>query len=92
MNNNLITKVLRGGLMATSLVTLLLATASPAHAGGFSDWVSGWFSWLSGNPSWWSSKPPAVSTPEIDAGLVRSAAAIVAGGLIVLRGRKKRPS
>ena len=82
--NRLVTKALRGAFMAASLATVL--AASPAHATG------SWWSWLNNHPSWWPFRPQPVSTPEIDAGLARSAAAIVAGGLVVLRSRKKRPS
>ncbi len=77
-------RTLRGGLMAATLAATLMVSASPAHA-------TGWFGkWQP--PSWWPFRPRAASTPEIDAGLARSAAAIVAGGLLVMRGRKKRPS
>jgi hypothetical protein len=78
----LVTKALRGAVVVAALATVLMA--SPAHATG------SWWSWLNNLPSWWPFKPGAVATPEIDAGLARSAAAILAGGLVVLRSRKKR--
>ena len=74
-------RMIRRSLAAAALATVLIGAASPAHAffGGDLPW-------------WWPFKPKPVPTPEIDAGLARSAAAILAGGLIVLRGRKKRAS
>ena len=78
----MVTKVLRSAFVVAALATVMMA--SPAHATG------SWWSWLNNLPSWWSFKPQPVSTPEIDAGLARSAAAILAGGLVVLRSRKKR--
>lgn len=84
MLRSIFTKAFRSGLVAATLAATLMATASPAHA-------TGWFrKWET--PGWWPFRPRAVATPEIDAGLARSAAAIVAGGLLVMRGRKKRPS
>lgn len=38
---------------------------------------------------WWPFKPRPHATPEIDAGLMRNAAAILVGGLLVLRARKR---
>jgi len=75
---------LRGALTIGALATVLLAVPSEAHAGLW-DW------WKEFIPHWWNSThPAAVSTPEIDAGLVRKAVAIAAGGLLVLRSRMKR--
>lgn len=38
---------------------------------------------------WWPFRPTPRPTPEIDAGLARSAVAILVGGLLVLRGRRR---
>jgi hypothetical protein len=40
-------------------------------------------------PWWWDWRPVAHPTPEIDPGLIGTAAAIVVGGLLVLRGRRR---
>ncbi len=60
-------------LAATAFGAVLVASA-PAHA----TWA-----W------WWPFRPTPYPTPEIDAGLMRGAAAILVGGLLVLRGRRR---
>lgn len=82
MSKNVITGTIRSSLALAALATVLVA--SPAHAT--------WSWWDLFKPGWWNSRPTPVATPEIDAGLMRSAAAIAAGGLLVLRSRKKRQS
>jgi hypothetical protein len=69
---------LRRALGAAALGTVLIGTTAPALA-----WDSPW---------WWPFRPREQPTPEIDAGLARSAAAILVGGLLVLRGRRRRSS
>ena len=64
---------LRRAVIAAAFSTVLIGTS--AHA-----------SWL---PDWWPFHPDPNPAPEIDAGLARSAVAIVAGGLLVLRGRRR---
>lgn len=86
MTKQIVAKGLRGAFTAVSLATILVATPATAHAGLWSWWQS----IFGTQPSWWSYRPTSTATPEIDPGLARSAAAVVAGGLIVLRSRKKR--
>jgi hypothetical protein len=67
---------LRRAIGAAALGTMLIGTTAPALA-----WGSSW---------WWPFRPKEHSTPEIDAGLAGSAAAILVGGLLVLRARRRR--
>jgi len=83
MKKNVFGLTLRGALAMGALATVLLAAPSEAHATSW-DW------WKDFLPHWWNRTNPAVSTPEIDAGLIRNAVAIAAGGLLVLRSRMKR--
>jgi hypothetical protein len=78
----LVSTAIRGAFVTAVIATLV--AASPAHATG------DWWSWWNDLPSWWPFRPQPVSTPEIDAGLVRGAAAIIAGSLVMMRSRKKR--
>jgi len=79
---NLAARMLGSVSLAASLAIALTAVPTQAQAGS-------WFWWWSyQKPSWWTGTT-TVSTPEIDAGLARNALAILAGGLIVLRSRKK---
>ena len=66
---------LRRALAAAAFGTVLVGSSVPAHA-----WDTPW---------WWPFKPIPRPTPEIDAGLARNAAAILVGGLLVLRGRRR---
>ncbi len=50
---------------------------------GASSQALAWWPW------WWDWRPVARQTPEIDPSLIGSAAAIVVGGLLVLRGRRR---
>jgi hypothetical protein len=56
---------------------MLVGSGAQAHA------------WDFDIPWWWPFKPTAQPAPEIDAGLASSAAAILVGGLLVLRGRRR---
>jgi hypothetical protein len=66
---------LRRALVAAAFGTVLVGSSVPAHAFDL--------------PLWWPFKPKPQPTPEIDAGLARNAAAILVGGLLVLRGRRR---
>ena len=66
---------LRRTLAAAAFGTVLVGTSVSAHAFDL--------------PWWWPLRPRAQPTPEIDAGLARNAAAILVGGLLVLRGRRR---
>jgi hypothetical protein len=66
---------LRRALAAAAFGTVLVGSSVPAHAFDL--------------PWWWPFKPRPYPTPEIDAGLARNAAAILVGGLLVLRGRRR---
>ena len=66
---------IRRALAAVAFATVLVGSSVPANASGL--------------PWWWPFKPKPQPTPEIDAGLARNAAAILLGGLFVLRGRKR---
>jgi len=63
----------RRALVAAAFATVLVTV--PAHAWDL--------------PSWWPFTPTPRPTPEIDVGLARNAAAILVGGLLVLRGRRR---
>jgi hypothetical protein len=63
-------------LAAAAFSAVLVGIGSPAYARD-----RAW---------WWPFRPQEHSAPEIDAGLARSAAAILVGGLLVLRGRRRR--
>lgn len=67
---------LRRAFAVAAFGTVLVGTSVPAHAFDL--------------PWWWPFKPRPRPTPEIDAGLARNAAAILVGGLLVLRGRRRR--
>ena len=66
---------IRRAFAAAAFGTVLVGASVPANA--------------SNMPWWWPFKPKPQPTPEIDAGLARNAAAILLGGLFVLRGRKR---
>jgi hypothetical protein len=70
--------VVRRALAAAAFSAVLVGTSAPAHAFDL--------------PWWWPFKPKPQPTPEIDAGLARGAAAILVGGLLVMRGRRRRES
>jgi hypothetical protein len=77
MSGKSFSPVARRTLAAAAFGALLIGASVPAHAT---------ITW------WWPFKPKPQPTPEIDAGLVRGAAAILVGGLLVLRGRRRRES
>ncbi len=66
---------IRRALAAAAFGTVLIGASVPAHAFDL--------------PWWWPFKPSPQPTPEIDAGLAANAAAILVGGLLVLRGRRR---
>jgi len=66
---------LRGALVGAAFGSVLVGASIPAHAFG--------------EPWWWPFKPKAHPAPEIDVGLVRSAAVILVGGVLVLRRRRR---
>jgi hypothetical protein len=76
IRSNSVRAWLRRAVAAAVFSTALLGVSADALA-----------TWRS--PSWWPFTPRPRPTPEIDAGLVRSAAAVLIGGLLVLRGRRR---
>ena len=67
----------RRALAAAAFSAVLVGSSAQAHAFSFDI------------PWWWPFHPRAQPAPEIDAGLASSAAAILVGGLLVLRGRRR---
>jgi hypothetical protein len=75
MSRNLIGRPWLSWVLVAAAFGIVLVASGPAHAFDL--------------PWWWPFKPQPYPTPEIDVGLARNAAAILVGGLLVLRGRRR---
>jgi hypothetical protein len=82
------------------LMTLLIASAATGERGGNGNhW--GWYKGShdsdgDGHPATAAATPAVIpatptATPEIDAGALRTGLLLLAGGLVVLRDRRRRP-
>lgn len=68
-----------------SLALVLMAVAGVASAKDNSD-RGFWFGWWDWKPTPWT---PVTSAPEIDPASAMAGLTLLAGGLVVLRGRRK---